>query len=63
MDRNQGKFNLSGVNQILELENEIADTPGITEREIKFFNRLMQEGTQEEIEAAVEHFVARVNNS
>ena len=63
MDRNRGNFNLSGVNQMLELENEIADTPGITEREIKFFNRLRQEGTQEEIEAAVEYFVKRVNNS
>ena len=63
MDRNQGSFNLSGVNQILELENEIADTPGITEREIKHFNRLMQEGTPEEIKAAVEYFVKRVNNS
>lgn len=63
MDRNQGNFNLSGVNEILELENEIADTPGMTERDIKFFNRLIQEGTQEEIKAAVKEYEKRVNNS
>ena len=63
MDRNQGNFNLSGVNGILELENEFADTPGMTERDIKNFNRLLQEGTQEEIKAAVKEYEKRVNNS
>ena len=63
MDRNQGNFNLSGVNEILELENEIADTPGMTERDLRNFNRLMQEGTPEEIKAAVKEYERRVNNS